>query len=215
MISRLLVVLCVVLTVVVAGSAAVDADMRDRAARDAVAAGWGSPFVVPVLPETTDPGIVADAFATAAQETGVSVVRRAKGVDGGQERTTLYVLLTDGSQLPGAFPLSTGRFLTPEESGAAPAPSPRRRSATPRPSAPSRTSARTTGSSSGPCAPRSTPCCPTARTAWSAGPRRTAAHSWSESPRSSTSALPRRTSRPTSWRRRTAAEDRARAGSSR
>ncbi|MFT2713070.1 bacteriocin-associated integral membrane family protein [Clavibacter sp. Sh2126] len=116
MISRLLVVLCVVLTFVVAGSAAVDADMRDRAARDAVAAGWGSPFVVPVLPETTDPGIVADAFATAAQETGVSVIRQAEGVDGAQEKTTLYVLLADGSQLPSAFPLSTGRFLTPEES---------------------------------------------------------------------------------------------------
>ncbi|MFD2341316.1 hypothetical protein FGG90_07740 [Clavibacter tessellarius] len=116
MISRLLVLLCVVLTFVVAGAAAVDADMRDRAARDAVAAGWGSPFVVPVLPETTDPDIVADAFATASQETGVSVVRRAEGVEGAQERTTLYVLLTDGSQLPGAFPLSTGRFLTPEES---------------------------------------------------------------------------------------------------
>jgi putative ABC transport system permease protein len=116
MISRLLVGLCVVLTVVVAGSAAAEADMRDRAARDAVAAGWGSPFDLPVLPETTDPGIVADAFATAAQETGVSVIRRAEGVDGAEERTTLYVLLADGSELPNAFPLVSGRFLTPEES---------------------------------------------------------------------------------------------------
>jgi putative ABC transport system permease protein len=116
MITRLLVALCVVLTAIVAGSAAADADMRDRAARDAVAEEWGSPFVVPVLPKTTDPDIVADALVTAGQETGVSVIRRAEGYDGGQERTTLYVLLANGSKLPDAFPLVSGRFLTPEES---------------------------------------------------------------------------------------------------
>ena len=55
MISKLLVVLCVVLTTLVAGSAAADADMQDREARNAVAAEWGSRFAIPVLPETTDP----------------------------------------------------------------------------------------------------------------------------------------------------------------
>lgn len=116
MISKLLVVLCVVLTTLVAGFAAADADMQDREARDAVAAEWGSRFAIPVLPETTDPEIVADALVRAGQETGVSVIRRAEGYDGANERKTIYVLLADASELPGAFPLTAGRFLTPEES---------------------------------------------------------------------------------------------------
>ncbi|CAQ02566.1 bacteriocin-associated integral membrane family protein [Clavibacter sepedonicus] len=116
MTSKLLVALLVILTAVVGGSAVVRADVEDRAARDAVAAGWGSRFAIPVLPEDTDPGIVADALVSAGQETGVSVIRRAEGFSGAGERTTLYVLLADGSGLPGAFPLEAGRFLTPEES---------------------------------------------------------------------------------------------------